>query len=72
MFDSNESSLWEGSSLSEFSSSDVGFARFFAATVFGFNVVWTVFFGAAFGLGAAATFLGAAFAFLDVVRDEGV
>jgi len=72
VFDSNESSLWDGSSLSEFSSSEIGFARFFAAVVFGFSVVWLVFFGAAFGFGAAATFLGAALAFLDIVRDEKV
>lgn len=72
MFDSKESSLWEGSSLSEFSSSEIGFARFFAAVVFGFSVDWVVFFGAAFGFGSATTFLGAAFAFLDIVRDERV
>lgn len=60
VFDKTLSSCTEPiSSISEFSSSESGFARFFGAAFVGLRVVWVVFFGAAFTLGAAGFFGGA-------------
>jgi hypothetical protein len=52
--------------MSEFSSSETGFDRFLEAGAFAFaalRVVCVVFLDAAFGLGAAAAFFGAALVF---------
>ena len=70
VFESNEASLFESiASMSVFSSSESGFARFFGfgaalAAAFGAAlVVFSVVCLVAFGLAGAAAFLGAAFAF---------
>jgi len=52
--------------MSEFSSSDSGFERFFVAGFAVFVILrvdWANFLGAALGFEAAAAFLGAAFGF---------